>query len=387
MTTENKPENNGAEEQKPSKEAAQETPSSKDKEEQKVASTEPQSEANPAKPVTTPTPEMPEVPPVPQVKTEPDPSEQVMALTEKVRNELHKAIIGQDEVIELLMAGLFCHGHILLEGVPGVAKTTLVKLLSKTLSAEFQRIQFTPDLMPSDVLGTSVYNMQTSTFDFKKGPVFSNFILIDEINRSPAKTQAALFETMEERQVTIDGTTYPMGFPFVIVATQNPIEHEGTYQLPEGQLDRFLFKLKVDYPDLDHEKQILERFESDFEGQTIEEVQPVFGPKELKECMAVVEKIHINKGLLGYIAEIIHSSRNNADLFLGASPRASLAMVKAAKAMAAIRGRNFVTPDDIKDVSYAVLNHRVILSPEREMDGVALSEVLDDIISKVEVPR
>ncbi|BDS14633.1 AAA family ATPase [Aureispira anguillae] len=305
----------------------------------------------------------------------------------KVREEVQKVIIGQDDLIELVMVSIFAGGHVLLEGVPGVAKTLASKLLAQTLNIGFSRIQFTPDLMPSDVTGTSVYNMKIAEFSFNKGPIFSNMVLIDEINRAPAKTQASLFEVMEEKQVTVDGKTYKMAFPFMVIATQNPIEQEGTYKLPEAQLDRFLFRIQLTYPQLSEEQLILRRFRDDFSKRQISDVRPILNAKEVKQCQEIVEKIHIKDELLDYIAALVHNTRNNGDLFLGASPRASLAIMQTAKAVAAINGRDFVTPDDIQYVAYPVLNHRIILTPEREMEGMDVQDVIKDIIAKVEVPR
>ncbi len=306
---------------------------------------------------------------------------------EEVKRELQKVIIGQQNIIELLLAAIFSGGHVLLEGVPGIAKTLTAKLLARSLSVDFSRIQFTPDLMPTDVVGTTVIEMQSAQFHFKKGPIFSNFVLIDEINRAPAKTQAALFEVMEEKQVTVDGTTYPMSPPFFVIATQNPIEQEGTYKLPEAQLDRFLFKIKMSYPTLEEEKLILRKFRQDFNARVAKDIKPVLAVEDIAACRAVIEKIHIKDDLLDYIAEIIHATRNNGDLFLGASPRASLAIMKSAKAMAAIKGRDFVTPDDIQFVAYPVLNHRIIVSPEREMEGYEVEDIIGDMLKKIEVPR
>ncbi|WP_345894611.1 MoxR family ATPase [Phaeodactylibacter xiamenensis] len=313
--------------------------------------------------------------------------QQINIAVSRVREELHKLIIGQDEMLELLMAALFSGGHVLLEGVPGIAKTLTAKLMAQAMEVDFSRIQFTPDLMPSDVVGTTVFNMQQSSFSFNAGPVFSNVVLIDEINRAPAKTQAALFEVMEEYQVTVDGETYPMSLPFFVIATQNPIEQEGTYKLPEAQLDRFLIKINLQYPSLDEEKLILRRFRSDFGMAQRSTVRPVFNAQEIQECQALVQQVHIKDELLDYIAAIVHDTRNNGDLFLGASPRASLAIMKMAKAIAAMRGRDFVTPDDIQYVAYPVLNHRVMLTPEREMEGYTTREVVQAIIQKIEVPR
>ena len=306
---------------------------------------------------------------------------------EKVKAELRKVIIGQEDMIDQLLIALFTSGHVLIEGVPGIAKTLSAKLMAQSLAVAFNRIQFTPDLMPTDVVGTNVFNMKDSEFTFSKGPVFSNIVLIDEINRAPAKTQAALFEVMEEFQVTVDGETYQMEFPFFVIATQNPIEQEGTYKLPEAQLDRFLFKIKMQYPTLEEEQAILRHFRNDFKITKAQNVKPVFTPAEIKECQDLVEQVTIKDELLDYIAAIIHNTRNNGDLFLGASPRASLAIMKASKAMAAIAGRDFVTPDDIQYVAHPVLNHRIILTPEREMEGYDTRDVINEIIKKIEVPR
>ena len=306
---------------------------------------------------------------------------------DKVKDELQKVIVGQEDFIDLMLIALFVRGHVLIEGVPGIAKTLTAKLLAQSLELGFSRIQFTPDLMPTDVVGTTVFNVKTSTFSFNRGPVFSNIILLAEINRAPAKTQSALFEVMEEYQVTIDGNTYEMEYPFFVAATQNPIEQEGTYKLPEAQLDRFLFKINLQYPSLEEEQAILRRFRSDFQQSVQKEVKSVLSSHEIKECQTLIEKVLIKDELLDYIAAIIHTTRNNGDLFLGASPRASLAIMKASKAVAAMNGRDFVTPDDIKFVAHPVLNHRVILTPEREMEGYDSKDVINDIIKKIEVPR
>jgi MoxR-like ATPase len=311
----------------------------------------------------------------------------IQEVVDRVRDEVQKVIIGQDDLIELIMVAIFAGGHVLLEGVPGVAKTLSSKLLAQTLNVEFTRIQFTPDMMPSDVTGTSIYNMKLAEFTFNRGPIFSNMVLIDEINRAPAKTQASLFEVMEEQQVTVDGTTYKMSFPFMVIATQNPIDQEGTYKLPEAQLDRFLFRIQLDYPSITEEQQILRRFRNDFSKRQMADVHAVLNAKEVKQCQAIVEKIHVKDELLDYIAAIVHNTRNNGDLFLGASPRASLAIMQTSKAIAAINGRDFVTPDDIQYVAFPVLNHRIILTPEREMEGMDVRDVIKDIIAKVEVPR
>jgi MoxR-like ATPase len=312
------------------------------------------------------------------------------SLGESIRNiraEIGKVIVGQEQMIDLLTTAILADGHVLIEGVPGVAKTLTSKLLSRVLDVKFTRIQFTPDLMPSDVLGTSVYNVKKSEFEFKAGPIFSNIVLIDEINRSPAKTQSALFEVMEERQVTIDGTTYPMSQPYMVVATQNPIEHEGTYRLPEAQLDRFLFKISVGYPTLEQETAIIEGHHLRKNAQAMEEVNIVLTAEKIATYRDVVRKVHIDSNLMRYIAQIISETRNNPSLFLGASPRASVAILNSAKAYAALNGRDFTTPEDIKFVALPVLRHRVILTPDREMEGITADEVVRQIIDKVEVPR
>ncbi len=305
----------------------------------------------------------------------------------EVRAELSKYVIGQVEMVDLLMTGIFANGHILLEGAPGVAKTLSAKVLSRSLNVGFSRIQFTPDMMPSDVIGTSVFNMKDSQFLFKKGPIFSNIVLIDEINRAPAKTQAALFEVMEERQITYDGNEYPMEFPFLVIATQNPIEQEGTYNLPEAQLDRFLFKIKLDYPALEEEEQILQRYKNNIKPPNLDDIVAVFSPEEIQKVQETVEKVIVEDNLVRYIAAITHKTRNHGKLYLGASPRASLSILRAAKAIAAIRGRDFSTPEDIQFVAIHVLNHRLILTPEAEMAGVAVEDVVEEIIKTIDVPR
>jgi MoxR-like ATPase len=305
----------------------------------------------------------------------------------RIKQEIGKVVIGQETTIDLLLAGIFTGGHILLEGVPGIAKTLTAKLVAKALSVNFSRIQFTPDLMPTDVTGTTVFNVKTGEFTFNKGPVFANLVLIDEINRAPAKTQSSLFEVMEERQISMDGITYPMEFPFLVIATQNPIEQEGTYRLPEAQLDRFLFRLKLQYPTLEQEIAILNRFKSDFSSRIIEDIKPVVSREELKQCQELIEKVHIKDEIILYIAKLIDNTRNNGDLMLGASPRASLAIMRAAKAVAAMNGRDFVTPDDVKYVAYPVLNHRIILTAEKELEGTEAEDIIKEIAERIEIPR
>jgi len=313
---------------------------------------------------------------------------QLQESLQRVKAEISKVIVGQEAMIEHLLVALLSNGHVLIEGVPGVAKTITAKLLAKTVDVGFSRIQFTPDLMPADILGTSVFNVKTSEFEFKKGPIFSNFILIDEINRSPAKTQAALFEVMEERQVTMDGIRYKMEEPFLVIATQNPIEHEGTYRLPEAQLDRFLFKINVDYPSLEEEVQVIK---NQHQLKNVEDktslVQPVLSASELKHYQTLIRNVIVEDDLLQYIAKIVISTRENPFLFLGASPRASLALLTSSKGFAAINGRDFVTPEDIKTAAVAVLRHRVIITPEREMEGMKIEEIVKQILNSIEIPR
>ena len=298
------------------------------------------------------------------------PLEDLKQTAEAIKQELSKVIVGQERFVELLIISLLADGHVLIEGVPGIAKTITAKLFAKVLRTEFSRIQFTPDLMPSDVLGTSVFNMKTSEFEFKKGPIFSNIVLIDEINRAPAKTQAALFETMEERQASIDGTTYKLEPPFMVLATQNPIEQEGTYALPEAQLDRFIFKIKIDYPSLEDEVKIIETHHNRKGEQPEELINAVLTSEQLTDYKAKIQNVTVEEKIVKYIAEMVSKTRNHPHLYLGASPRASIAILNSAKAFAAINGRDFVIPEDVKIVLKPVLNHRIILTPEREMEGM-----------------
>jgi len=304
-----------------------------------------------------------------------------------IRNEIQKLIVGQDEMVKLIIAALLADGHVLIEGVPGVAKTLTAKLVARSLDISFSRIQFTPDLMPSDVLGTPIFNPQQASFEFKKGPVFGNIVLIDEINRSPAKTQAALFEIMEERQATVDGKTYAMPSPFMVLATQNPIEHEGTYRLPEAQLDRFLFKILVPYPSEAEEVTILSQFHHMGNAPLFEMVKPVLSGNEILALRQQIKTLVIEEKLLQFIARFIQQTRNHKSIYLGASPRASLAVMNAAKAMAALSGRDFVTPEDILEVFRPVLRHRLILAPDKEMEGVTEDEVIKQIINGMDIPR
>ncbi|MAU14398.1 MAG: magnesium chelatase [Muricauda sp.] len=315
------------------------------------------------------------------------PLDELRDTVEQIKKELSTIIVGQKDFIELLIISILADGHALIEGVPGIAKTVTAKLFAKTLKTEFSRIQFTPDLMPSDILGTSVFNNKTTEFEFKKGPIFSNIILIDEINRAPAKTQSALFETMEERQATVDGTTYKMGEPFMVLATQNPIEQEGTYALPEAQLDRFLFKIKVDYPSVEEEVVILQNHHERKGEKPQDRIKAVLTPKKLLEYKKNIHEVVVEQKILDYIANIINRTRNHPHLYLGASPRASIATLTAAKAFAAISGRDFVIPEDVKKALVPVLNHRVILTPEREMEGMTTENVVSMIMQSVEIPR
>ena len=305
----------------------------------------------------------------------------------KLRTAIGKVIVGQDQMIELLLAAILADGHVLIEGVPGVAKTLTAKLMSKAIDVSFSRIQFTPDLMPGDVIGTTIYNNKENTFEFKPGPVFSNIILIDEINRAPAKTQAALFEVMEERQVTVDGTTFILEAPFLVMATQNPIEQEGTYQLPEAQLDRFLFKVNVGYPTKQEEVQILMHHHNSKLQEMIEQVGAVISRSDLELLRNSVREVRVENKLLEFIAEIVSNTRNHKSIFLGASPRASVGILQAAKAIAAMHGREFVTPEDVIFVAPAVLRHRIILTPDKEMEGTGTDEVINQLIGQVEIPR
>jgi MoxR-like ATPase len=312
---------------------------------------------------------------------------QLKESTDRIRQEIAKVIVGQQRMVDLFLVALLSDGHVLIEGVPGVAKTLSAKLLARIIESDFSRIQFTPDLMPSDVLGTSVFNLKENVFEFKKGPVFSNIILIDEINRAPAKTQAALFEVMEERQVTMDGQTYPMKFPYFVMATQNPIEQEGTYRLPEAQLDRFLFKINIEYPSLEEEVQILEGHQLRKDVLPADTIQPVLTPGQLAKYRQAIHQIHVEHDMLNYIGSLVNETRNNHDIYLGASPRASIAMLRTSKAYAALQGRDFITPEDIKSMAIPILRHRILLSPEKEMEGVSTDDVIQQVIEKIEVPR
>lgn len=305
---------------------------------------------------------------------------------DSLRREIGRIIIGQQEWVDLLLTAILADGHVLVEGVPGVAKTLMAKVLARLIDADFCRIQFTPDLMPSDVLGTSVFMPSTGQFEYRKGPVFTNILLVDEINRSPAKTQAALFEVMEERQITNDGQEYRMDYPFLVIATQNPVEHEGTYRLPEAQLDRFIFKISVGYPTFEEEMQVL-RLHDSGEIMDWEKLSPVLGIEELEELRRQIMQVRVDEKIKAYIVRLVEMTRESGWLYLGASPRASLALMKGAKAYAALQGRDFVVPEDIIRLAQPVFRHRIQLSAERELEGVSVDQVITQLAAKVEVPR
>lgn len=310
----------------------------------------------------------------------------VTGAVEQLQAAMSKIIVGKTDIIDLILIAMLSDGHILLEGMPGVAKTLLAKTAASLLDVAYNRIQFTPDLMPSDVLGTNVFNPATASFSFNKGPVFSNIVLIDEINRAPAKTQAALFEVMEEKQVSIDSAVYRLDPPFLIIGTQNPVEHEGTYRLPEAQLDRFLFKIAIGYPTAEEELNILKLHHSG-RGHAARLLKAVLGHQELLELRSMVHSIHISDELLEYISQIVVATRNHKDIFLGASPRAGLALLKTSKAYAVLQGRDFVIPEDIMYLALPVLRHRIVLMPEKEMEGFQNDDIIAELLKSVPVPR
>lgn len=306
---------------------------------------------------------------------------------DEIRSELGQIIVGQHQMIDLLLVGLLSDGHLLIEGVPGIAKTLTAKLLAKTLSIKFSRIQFTPDLMPSDVIGTTVFNLKNSEFEFHPGPIFANIVLIDEINRAPAKTQAALFECMQEKQVTIDGKTYPLPPPFIVLATQNPVEQEGTYRLPEAQLDRFMCKIEITYPAHEEEVSILKNHHSQKGNFSPNRIKEILSAEQILALRNIVQEVQVEDKLIEYIAAIVNKTRGHKSLYLGASPRASIAILTGAKAYAAINGRDFITPDDVKFIAAPVLIHRIMLTPEKEMEGLNTANVVQQILDSIEVPR
>ncbi len=304
-----------------------------------------------------------------------------------LKAQIAETIVGQEQAVDLILTAILSDGHVLLEGVPGVAKTLSAKLISKLIDARFNRVQFTPDLMPSDVLGTTVFNMKSGEFSFHQGPVFTDILLVDEINRAPAKTQAALFEVMEERQVTIDSKSYKMGDLYTVIATQNPVEQEGTYKLPEAQLDRFIMKITISYPSLEDEIEILERHQKPDFSTNLDGIKPLLSTSEIIEYRNLAQQVYLDKSLLRYIAEIVAQTRESKAIFLGASPRASVAILKACKSYALMQGRDFVTPEDIKFVTPYILQHRIQLNAEAEMEGLNVINVINRLIDKVEVPQ
>lgn len=300
-----------------------------------------------------------------------------------------RALVGQRPQFELLVVALLSGGHVLLEGVPGTAKTLMAKILALLIDARFQRIQFTPDMMPSDIVGTSVFDLQSSRFYLRQGPIFTQVLLADEINRAPAKTQSALLEAMEERQVTLDGERNALAFPFFVVATQNPVEYEGTYPLPEAQLDRFLFKVLVPYPSPDAEIELLRNYDRGFDAHDLQAagIEPVLGTEELRQVMRDISRVTVDDDVLGYIGAIVAATRSSPDLALGASPRASIGLLRAGKSLAAVRGRDYTTPDDIKALAGPVLRHRLILRPDAEIEGLTPDRVIERVLARVPVPR
>ncbi len=316
-------------------------------------------------------------------------SQTVKELAERITQELHKTIVGQDELVEMLIVAVLAGGHVLLEGVPGTAKTLSIRTLARIFSVSFTRIQFTPDLMPSDILGASIYDPRTQEFNLKKGPIFAGLVLADEVNRTPPKTQSALLEAMEERRVTIDGITHNLPNPFLVCATQNPIEYEGTYPLPEAQLDRFMLKVTLDYPSAEEEQKVLTRVQSGFRAQNLDtaDIVPALQEADLPMYQAEIERVRIDPSLIRYIVQIARATRENPHLTLGASPRCAITLLTSSKALAAIRGRDFITPDDIKTMARPVLRHRIIVRPESEIEGYTSDRIVDSVLQAVEVPR
>ena len=313
----------------------------------------------------------------------------VANIASQIRTEIHKVIVGQDEIIDQILICLFAEGHALLEGVPGTAKTLLIKTLSKVIGASFNRIQFTPDLMPSDITGTNIFNLSTAQFTLRYGPVFTDLLLADEINRTPPKTQAALLEAMEERQVSIDGESHQLSPLFLVLATENPIEYEGTYPLPEAQLDRFMLKVLISYPTAEQELQIVANWQAGFNARKLESanLQPLADPAAIAEARAAVRQVIVEPGVQKYLVDIVRRTREHPNMHWGASPRASVALLLASKALAAMRSRDFVTPDDVRDVARPVLRHRVVMRSDAEIEGITADQIIDEILVSVEVPR
>lgn len=316
-------------------------------------------------------------------------SNEIAALIENIKNELKKVIVEQDELIDESIISMISGGHVLLEGVPGVAKTLMVKALSMVLGLNFKRIQFTPDLMPSDITGTKVYNMATHEFELKKGPIFTNFLLADEINRTPPKTQAGLLEAMAEQSVTIDGEIYNLESPYMVFATQNPLEYDGTYPLPEALIDRFLMKIVIDYPTQTAEKEILKRFNEGFDSIDIKKsgIKCVCTSSDVLNLRQAAKNIHIDDALMDYIVQIISETRNDSVIEVGSSPRGSIALMQVSKACALYNKRDYVIPEDIKNMAKYILRHRIILKPEVELEGVKTDKVIEEILAKIKVPR
>jgi MoxR-like ATPase len=315
--------------------------------------------------------------------------EYISATIAQIRDELRKVIVGQDEAIEHILVAVLAEGHALIEGVPGTAKTLTVKTLARIINASFSRIQFTPDLMPSDITGTNVFNVATSTFNLRRGPIFTDILLADEINRTPPKTQAALLEAMEERQVTIDGETHQLSPLFTVLATENPIEYEGTYPLPEAQLDRFLMKILIGYPEVQHEQQVVANWDAGFNARRLDQVdiRPLADPDAITRCRYDVHNARMEPGVQAYVVDLVRRTRAHPLIHYGASPRASVALLLCAKALAAIRGREFTTPDDVRDMARPVLRHRLLLRAEAELDGASPDAVITDILKTAEIPR
>ncbi len=325
-------------------------------------------------------------PPIPTLSAE---TTRVRAFAEQVRAEMHKTLVGQEELIDMLLVAVLSEGHILLEGVPGTAKTLAIRTLAAVFQVAFARIQFTPDLMPSDIIGTNVFDPRTGEFHLKQGPLFAGLVLADEVNRTPPKTQSALLEAMEERQVTIDGVSHALPSPFLVCATQNPIEYEGTYPLPEAQLDRFMLKVVVPYPQIAEEQSLLARVQQGFRSRNLAtaEITPLLEQGDLADYQAEIAKVQVVPAIQHYIVQIVHATRNHRHLLLGASPRASINLLLTAKTCAAIQGRTFVTPDDVKRLAYPILRHRLLIRPEAEIEGYTSERVIEGILGSVAVPR